>query len=166
MPNAQDARLMEMEVPCGPCNGGGFYIGVTGCPVGTAPCPDCGGSGTRKPLQTWRKCRGAKYLSSHKWPCVNGQLMWGHKSSLDPVILPCPACHGTKGEYVPNISMETMMEAIRAKGWRYAMQSFPSGDEVIISNDKTESYWKVHPIEGLRGRDALRLALERALEAG
>jgi len=142
MPDAQEALLMEMEVPCRKCSGVG-RVQLLPHLAPQLPCPDCGGSGTRKPLQELCvECGGRNFYGN--CACGNG--------------------------YVPNISMETMLEAIRAKGWLASVNQTLDYDAVTILSISEDiapirRMSRVGMKDGLRGPDALRLALERALEA-
>ena len=61
-----------------------------------------------------------------------------------------------------------LTEAVRAKGWDYKIVSFKDGDYAMIRGcmvNGTRDRGVVIPDEELRGYDALKLAVCRAIEA-
>ena len=146
----QDVRLMEMDVPCG-CH---TISDQAECNL------DC--TGTRKPLQKPCPCIYRGEIGATDYLCPPCIRHFNYRHDTD-----CDTCCGTN--LVPNISLETMMEAIRAKGWRATLIQTVEWDRVVIMDFNVSGLIKptiaiVEPDDDLRGRDALALALIRALE--
>jgi len=116
-------------------------------------CPDCGGSGVRYPLR--KICPGETHNPCHE----EIKCLWSYE------YRELPTC--TDG-YVYNDAPDALTEAVRAKGWDYKIVSFKDGDYAMIRGcmvNGTRDRGVVIPDEELRGYDALKLAVCRAIEA-
>ena len=113
-------------------------------------CPDCT-NGVRKPLQ--QACPGEPDYDGGRCVCNMGLT----SDAFPKRRRRCYECEG-RG-WLPNDDYDTLLEAIRAKGWGYNITSFPPGDRVWIGMLALSAV--IEPDDGLRGTEAIWAALER-----
>ncbi len=113
-------------------------------------CPDCGGTGKRRPLR--KPCDG--------WNSLESIVCLGCRKT--PGIW---TCHGEGHIY--DSTLGVLEQAIRDKGWVVRYETFTHGDFVVVYGHRVE-LWEVFgqsDIGEAAGPEAVQLALLRAVEA-
>jgi len=129
----------------------------------SAECPDCHGV----KIHLGRgACQGPGWRPLLRQGCPNTCTECREQHHTVPLER-CAECSGRN--YVYDGSPNALTEAIRAKGWAYDIISRPDfpGDAVDVHDNSTvmEIHGGVGPDEGLRGQEALEVALYRACRA-
>jgi hypothetical protein len=148
----------HLSIPCEACGGSGIHSSTDelGGVATNSYCPDCD-NGTRWLLRT---------------PCNAGAMAWlgcppecaeedFHMHTAPAHQSDCKHCQGRT--WLPVSTMEKVLGAIREKGWQVLIYTMATYDMVRIRDIYTLDTLGWADSDGLRGPDALNLALARAL---
>ena len=123
-------------------------------------CATCDGTGRVFPLRM--PCPGV-----HSRACPARFSYEEHGWTNPPSTCVCKL-----RSWTPNTSMHDWLAAVRAKGWQFRVTGYLRWGDTEDVGDMVEWWWVdgqlkalVDPSEGLRGMDAIAVAVARALEA-